>query len=204
MSFSLCPRRFYVLYSPIHPYVFSSITWVPAIKIGHMRARWKGLCARIVLSLRTMIILVICACGLLSNPAKVPNFQYDGTLSIRNFMLMLKKPMDPNFEPLRSINFNGHDPAKGPKFKYWHNDGALSMKNFALNQAQLKVSHLNYFRGTRNFLLIKTFNSCNFYPEIYPLKVDNPVQVVRFCDLRFAILTKFRILKYDILRTLPI
>jgi hypothetical protein len=80
--------------------------------MGHIRARWKGLSAKIVLSLRPM---VICACGLLSNPTKVPKFQY-GTLSIRIFMLMFKKPMDSNFEPLRSIGFNGHDPAKVPKF----------------------------------------------------------------------------------------
>jgi hypothetical protein len=43
----------------------------------------------------------------------------------------------PDFEPLRSIGFNDHDPAKVPKFKYRH-DGALSIRNFALNQAQLK------------------------------------------------------------------
>jgi hypothetical protein len=55
-------------------------------------------------------------------------------------MLMLKKPMDPNFEPLRSIGFNGLDPAKVPKFKYRH-DGALSIRNFALNLAQLIISH---------------------------------------------------------------
>jgi hypothetical protein len=48
--------------------------------------------------------------------------------------------MDPNFEPLRSIGFNDHDPAKVPKFKYRH-DCALSIRNFALNQAQLIISH---------------------------------------------------------------
>jgi hypothetical protein len=55
-------------------------------------------------------------------------------------MLVLKKPMNSNFEPLRSIGFNGHDPAKVQKFKYRH-DGALSIRNFALNQAQLIISH---------------------------------------------------------------
>jgi hypothetical protein len=30
---------------------------------------------------------------------------------------VFKKPMDPNFEPLRSIGFNGHNPAKVLKFK---------------------------------------------------------------------------------------
>jgi hypothetical protein len=39
--------------------------------------------------------------------------------------------MDPNFEPLRFIGFNDHDPPKAPKFKYRH-DGARSFKNFAL------------------------------------------------------------------------
>jgi hypothetical protein len=55
-------------------------------------------------------------------------------------MLVLKKPLDTNFEPLCFINFNGHDPAKVKKFKYRH-DGALSIRNFALNQAQLLIVH---------------------------------------------------------------
>jgi hypothetical protein len=54
-------------------------------------------------------------------------------------MLVLKKPMDPNFEPLSFIGFNGHDPAKVQKFKYRY-DGALSIRNFALNKAQLLIS----------------------------------------------------------------
>jgi hypothetical protein len=62
-------------------------------------------------------------------------------------MLLLKKPMDPNFEPLRSIGFNGDDPAKVSKFKFSH-DGALSIRNFALNQAQLIISHT--FQLTNN------------------------------------------------------
>jgi hypothetical protein len=53
---------------------------------------------------------------------------------------MLKKPMNSNFEPLRSLGFNGHDPAKAPKFKYRH-DGALLITNFALNQVQLIIDH---------------------------------------------------------------
>jgi hypothetical protein len=91
----------------------------------------------------------------------------DGTLSIRNFMLMFKKPMDPNFEPLRSIGFNGHYPSIVPKFNHRH-DGALSIRNIALNQAQLIISHIlvnwptakkcaPYFRGTWNFLFFGLF-----------------------------------------------
>jgi hypothetical protein len=77
-------------------------------------------------------------------------------------MLMLKKSMNPNFRPLRSIGLNGHHPAKVQKFKYRH-DCALSIKMFALNQAQLIISHTCqltnnqkcalYDRGTRNFNL---------------------------------------------------
>jgi hypothetical protein len=60
-------------------------------------------------------------------------------------MLMMKIPMDPNFEPIRYIAMIR------PKF------------NFALNQAQQVISHtfqltnnqkMWYFRGTRNFLFI--------------------------------------------------
>jgi hypothetical protein len=62
-------------------------------------ARSKGVSVRIIFSLRLM---VICACGLLPIRPKSQNsnIRHDGTLSIRNFMLMLKKPMDPNLEPL--------------------------------------------------------------------------------------------------------
>jgi hypothetical protein len=55
-------------------------------------------------------------------------------------MLVLKKPMDPNFEPLRFTGFNDHDPAKVQKIKYRH-DGVLWIRNFTLNQAQLLISH---------------------------------------------------------------
>jgi hypothetical protein len=34
--------------------------------------------------------MVSCTSGLLPNPAKVPNIRHDGTLSIGNFMLMMK------------------------------------------------------------------------------------------------------------------
>jgi hypothetical protein len=107
--------------------------------MGHIRAHWKGLSTKIVLSLRLM---VICACGLLSNPAKIPKFQYTAWwYSIdQKFHADVEKLMDPNFKPLRSIGFNDYDPAKVPKFKYRY-DGALSIRNFALNQAQLIISH---------------------------------------------------------------
>jgi hypothetical protein len=96
----------------------------PAIKIGLIRARWKALSAKIVLSLKHMV----------RPKSQNSNIRHDGTLSIRNFWLMLKKPMNSNFEPLRFIGFNGHDPAKVPKVKYRH-DGALSIR-----KAQLIIS----------------------------------------------------------------
>jgi hypothetical protein len=98
--------------------------------------------------------------GLLSNTTKVSKFQNTarGYSIDQEFHAVLKKPMDsnilrvvkytsinqsimdPNSEPLPFIEFNGHDPAKVQKFKYWH-DGALSIRSFALNQAQLLISH---------------------------------------------------------------
>jgi hypothetical protein len=73
----------------------TSITRVPTIRIGHMMARLKGLSVRIIFNLRLMVIY---ACGLLPIRPKSQNsnIRHDGTLLIRNFMLMLKKPMDPN------------------------------------------------------------------------------------------------------------
>jgi hypothetical protein len=57
----------------LRKYAFLSITRVPAIRIEHVRALSKGLSTRNVFCIGPM---VICACGLLPNPAKVPNFQY--------------------------------------------------------------------------------------------------------------------------------
>jgi hypothetical protein len=57
----------------LRKYAFLSITWVPAIRIEHVRAPLKGLSTRNVFCIGLMFI---CACGLLPNPAKVPNFQY--------------------------------------------------------------------------------------------------------------------------------
>jgi hypothetical protein len=83
-------------------YNFTSMTRVPTIRIGHMMARSKGVSVRIIFNFR---LLVICACGLLPIRPKSQNsnIRHDGTLSIRNLMLMLKKPMDPNLEPLCSM-----------------------------------------------------------------------------------------------------
>jgi hypothetical protein len=76
------------------------------------------------------------------DPAKVPKFQYTAWwYSIdQKFHADVEKTHGPNFEPLRSIGFNDQDAAKVLKFKYRH-DGALSIRNFALNQAQLIISY---------------------------------------------------------------
>jgi hypothetical protein len=67
-----------------------------------MMARLKGLSVRIIFNLGLMIIW---ACGLLPIRPKSQNsnIRHDVSLSIRNFMLMLKKPMDPNLGPLCSM-----------------------------------------------------------------------------------------------------
>jgi hypothetical protein len=87
--------------------------------------------------------MVICACGLLSNPAKVLKFQYTACwYSIdQKFHADVEKTHGSQFwTSTLHIGFNGHDPTKVPKFKYRH-DGALSFRNFALNQAHLIMSH---------------------------------------------------------------
>jgi hypothetical protein len=46
--------------------------------------------------------MVSCTCGLLPNLAKsqISNMRHDGNLSIGNFMLMMKKPNNLEFEPV--------------------------------------------------------------------------------------------------------
>jgi hypothetical protein len=83
------------------------------VQIEQIRAHLKGLSARIVMSSEFM---VTCASGLLPNPAKVPYFhiRHDGTLSFRNFIMMVKNFKNHNFEPILAY---GHDPAKVPKIQ---------------------------------------------------------------------------------------
>jgi hypothetical protein len=84
------------------------------VQIEQMRAHLKDLSARIVTSSESM---VTCASGLLPNPAKVPYF-HDGTLSFRNFIMIVKKIKNHKFEALWPKAYTlayGHDPAKVPK-----------------------------------------------------------------------------------------
>jgi hypothetical protein len=57
----------------LRKYAFLSITWVRVVRIEHVRAPSKGLSIRNVFCIESMVNW---ACGLLPNPAKVPNFQY--------------------------------------------------------------------------------------------------------------------------------
>ena len=68
--------------------------------------------------------------------SQISNIWHDGTLSIRNFMLMAEKPKNPNFEPLHSIGLRPRS-GQSPKFNVGH-DGTLSIRNFVLIMAQCK------------------------------------------------------------------
>jgi hypothetical protein len=161
-----------------------------------MMARLKGLSVRTIFSLRLM---VICACGLLAIRPKSQNsnIRHDGTLSIRNFMLMLKKPMDPNLEPLNLYApwFQWPWSGQSPKIQVC-NDGALSIRKLILNKVQLIISlFLNwrttkkcapYFRGNTEFpiylngyiiknrwKLSKILNWVARYPTNIPQRTDD-------------------------------
>jgi hypothetical protein len=76
---------------------FTSITRVPVVQIEQkMRPHFNGLSARIVMSSESMVTY---ASGLLPN---------DGTLSFRNFIMMVKNFKNHKFEPISAY---GHDPA---------------------------------------------------------------------------------------------
>jgi hypothetical protein len=57
--------------------------------------------------------------------SQISNVGHDSTLSIRNFILMMNKLKNPDFEPLSSISNVGHD-------------GTLSIRNFILMLKELK------------------------------------------------------------------
>jgi hypothetical protein len=74
-------------------YNFKSITRVPTIRIGHMMARLKGLSVKIILSEDSWSSAPVAY----SQSGQSPKIQIYGMM--KNFMLMLKKPMDPNLKP---------------------------------------------------------------------------------------------------------
>jgi hypothetical protein len=67
-------------------------------------------------------------------PSPISQPLSSGTLSLRNFMQMIKKLMDLNFEPLR---FMGSMATIWPKSQFSDigHDGALPIRNFVLNKA---------------------------------------------------------------------
>jgi hypothetical protein len=67
--------------------------------------------------------------------SQISKVGHDGTLSIRNFLLMVNKLKNPNFEPLSSIG-----PYIRPKSQISNegHDGTLSIRNFILMLKELK------------------------------------------------------------------
>jgi hypothetical protein len=74
--------------------------------------------------------MIICACGLLPNPAKVPKFKYTALWYsiVQKFRYDGKKIKNHNFELILAY---GHDPAKSQNFKIGH-DGILLIGNYIL------------------------------------------------------------------------
>jgi hypothetical protein len=67
-------------------------------------------------------------------------------------MLMLKEPMDPNFEPLRSMG-----------------SMALSIRNFVLNQAKLIISHTCQLTNNQKMC------------SLHPWYMEFPIYLVKCC-----------------------
>jgi hypothetical protein len=78
----------------------TGITWVPLPQIKHMRA---------CLFFRGTLPWSATHVGysLIRPKSQIPKIRHDGTLSIGNFMLMMKKPKNLEFEPLHPINVQG-------------------------------------------------------------------------------------------------
>jgi hypothetical protein len=118
-----------------------SITWVYAvgIVIENVRALLKGLSIRNVF---LMGLMVICACGLLLNPAKVPNFQYMAWLLIMLYGSEISKWWWKNPKISTAIIR-----PKSRNLNIIH-DGILSIKNFVLRIHSGKISALPPWKWT--------------------------------------------------------
>jgi hypothetical protein len=65
------------------------------------------------------------AYSLIRPKSQIPNIRHDGTLSIGNFMLMMKKPRDLEFEPLHPKNVLLASVVHGISFLLFKNIHAL-------------------------------------------------------------------------------
>jgi hypothetical protein len=65
---------------------FTSITRVPVVPIEQIRAHLEDLSARIILSSES---IVTCASGLIRPKSHISNIRHVGTLSIRNFIMLV-------------------------------------------------------------------------------------------------------------------
>jgi hypothetical protein len=143
----------------LRKYAFLSITWVPAIRIEHVRAASKGRSTRNVFCVGPM---VICACGLLPNPAKVPSFQY------RAWLCSLYQKFHGDDEKTRESRFwdlvQWPTAITRPKFQNSNtrHDGILSIGNFMLMINLLK---------TKKMCFLFSWQHAIFYLLLFDLKL---------------------------------
>jgi hypothetical protein len=122
-----------------------------------VRAPSKGLSTRNVLCIGPM---VICACGLYPNPAKVPNFQYR---AFRAWLYSMDKKIHGDDEKTRESRFLDfvqcptaiiRPKSRNPKIRH---DGILSIGNF-----MLMINNFKRFQLPGKLLKIKKM--CSLFP----------------------------------------
>jgi hypothetical protein len=72
--------------------------------------------------------------------SQISKVGHDGALLIKNFLLMVNKLKNPNFESLSQISNVGHD-------------GTLSISNFLLMLKELKNPNFEVFGGQRSIII---------------------------------------------------
>jgi hypothetical protein len=98
------------------------------VQIEQMKAHLKGLRAGYVMSSQSPRSPAPVAYSLIRPKSHISNIGHDGTLSFRNFIMIVKKFKNHNFEPILAY---GQDSALTPKFQIGHNR-ILSIGNFIL------------------------------------------------------------------------
>jgi hypothetical protein len=112
----------------------------------HVRAPSKGLSTKNVFCVGPM---VICACGLLVYPAKVPNFNivHDYALWFRNFMVMVKNPENLDFETC-SVGLGQSSSVISLKNTFSKRQFCQNKKLCSLFPCQHRISYLFIFKFT--------------------------------------------------------
>jgi hypothetical protein len=140
-------------------YTFTSITRVPVVQIEQIRAHLNSCLAQELLWDQSPWSPATVAYSLIRPKTHISNIGHDGTLSFRNFVMLVKKFKNHNFEPILAY---GHDLAKVPEFRnwaWWYSIGWKFHTDDKKSYQPTTKKCAPYFRGNTEFPIYLIFEA---------------------------------------------